>query len=92
LIHSLTDHLLNRGHLHIRSRRHLLRQIAHKLDDASNATRPAGLVTGSNAGSVVAVEVFVEQDVVLPIGVGLEFFRCSIDRAATVAIGQEGAG
>ena len=61
----LADHLLDRGHLHIRSRRHLWPQIAHKPDDASNATRPAGLVTSANARPVVAVEVFVKQDVVL---------------------------
>jgi hypothetical protein len=42
---------------------------------------PAGLVVGAEAGAGVGVEVFVEQQVVAPVGVGLEFFHAAECRA-----------
>ena len=55
-------------------------------------TRPAGLVAGSQTCSVVAVEVLEEQDVILPMGVGLEFLRTSAYRPSAGFILQEDAG
>ena len=47
---------------------HPAEQVHQPRDDP----RPAGLVTGAEAGAVVAVEVLVEQDVVTPVRVVLE--------------------
>ena len=56
------------------------------LNDPCNAARPSGLVAGANAGAVVAVEVFVEKDVVSPMRVGLEFLRAAKHRPAPRAV------
>ena len=42
------------------------------MHQVSNERRPAGLVAGADAGSVIAVEILVEQDEVAPMGVVLE--------------------
>jgi hypothetical protein len=47
-------------------------EIAADLDDAGDQPGPARLVAGAEPGAVVAVEVLVEQDLVLPLGIGLE--------------------
>ena len=44
------------------------------LDEFGNQSGPAGLMTRADPGAVVAVEVFVEQDQITPVWVGLEFF------------------
>ena len=46
---------------------------AEDLDQFRNKTGPAGLVAGSKARTVVSMEVLVEQQVVLPVRIGLEF-------------------
>ena len=43
--------------------------------------RPPRLVRRAEAGAVVAVEVFVEEDEVPPVRVGLELLRSAVDRA-----------
>src|SRR5689334_2926561 len=45
--------------------------------DPSDAAGPARLVAGADSGPVVAVEVFVEQKVVPPVGVSLELLRAA---------------
>ena len=47
---------------------------------------PAGLVAGADAGAVVAVEVFVERDQVVPVRVGLELLYSAVDRPASVLV------
>src|SRR5512135_181221 len=41
-------------------------------DQLSHQCGPAGLMAGPEPGAVVAVEVFVERDVIAPVWVGLE--------------------
>src|SRR5208283_3060042 len=41
------------------------------------------------AGAVIAVEVFVEQDVILPLGIGLEFLRATVHRPPAGFIPKE---
>src|SRR5207344_2522717 len=60
----------------------------HPRDEA----RPAGLVTRTESRAIVAMEVFVEQDVVAPMRVGLELFRPAEHRSPTLLIAQEDAG
>jgi len=45
---------------------------AEDLDELGNNSGPAGLVAGAQARAGVAVEVLVEENVVSPVGIGLE--------------------
>src|SRR5574341_87759 len=54
------------------------------LEELGHETRPAGLVAGADPGPVVAVEVLVEEDQVLPVGVGLELLCAPVDRPPAV--------
>src|SRR5690348_15952873 len=49
-------------------------------DQLRHETRPAGLVTGADARTVVAMEVLVEQDQIAPMRISLEFLLASVDR------------
>ena len=64
---------------------------AEQLHQARDEPRPAGLVAGAEARAVVAVEVFVEQDVVAPVRVVLELGDPAIDRPAPLVVAQEDA-
>src|SRR5467141_2376344 len=51
-----------------------------------NQTGPSGLVTRTYAGTVVAVEIFKEQDMVPPCRICLKLFRLAIDWSATIIV------
>ena len=51
-----------------------------QLDQFCDYAGPSGLVAGSQARAVIAVEVLVEQYVVFPQRIGLEFLRASEHR------------
>ena len=63
-------------------------QIHQPRDDAG----PSGLVTRTQAGAVVAVEVLVEQEVITPVRVLLKFAGRSIERTPPVIVPQKDAG
>src|SRR3974390_1458421 len=46
-------------------------------------------MTCAQPGAVIAVEVLVEQDVILPVGIFLEFFRASINGPPAIFIPQK---
>src|SRR5215813_14034478 len=69
---------------YIRGRR--LRQLADEVGDQSG---PAGLVGCATAAAIVAVEVFMEQDVVFEMRVGLKFFVAAENRTSPVGTAQE---
>src|SRR5437667_2735950 len=50
---------------------------------------PAGLMAGSVAASVIAVEIFMEEQELVPLRVTLEFFVGAKDRTAAFAVLQE---
>src|SRR5580765_1299576 len=52
---------------------------------------PAGLVAGSQPGAIVPVEVFVEQNVVLPVRIVLELLSSAVYRPSAVGIAEENA-
>lgn len=52
---------------------------AIQLEELGNKSGPAGLVTGTQPGAIVAVEAFKEVDVVVPERVALELFRGAVD-------------
>ena len=58
-------------------------------DEVGDQAGPSGLVGGAEAGAVVAVEVFVEGQQVVPGGVGLETLRVTEDRPAAVGVVEE---
>jgi hypothetical protein len=49
------------------------------MHEAGDDPGPAGLMAGTQAGPVVAVEVLVEQDEVAPVRVFLELLRAAIE-------------
>ena len=62
---------------------------AEELDQLRHQPGPAGLMAGAEPRAVVAVEVFVEQDVVAPVGIGLELLRAAVHRPPAVLVAQE---
>ena len=46
----------------------------------SRPSRSTGLVAGPDARAIVAMEVFVEQDVVPPMRIGLKFLGAAVNR------------
>src|SRR5262245_6638288 len=67
-------------------------ELAEDLDHGCDDPGPAGLMTGADTGAVVAVKVFVEQQVVAPARVCLEFLGAAIDRAAAGMVAEEDMG
>src|SRR5437879_467715 len=67
-------------------RAHLLPGLLQQLGDEA---RPSRLVTGTNAGAVVAVEVLVEEDEVAPVRIGGEALHAAVDRAPPIRVAQE---
>src|SRR6478609_2008426 len=63
--------------------------VAKELDQGRRQPGPSGLVTGADAGAVVAVEVLVEEDQVAPVRVGLELFAATIDRSLAFLVAEK---
>src|SRR6516225_1756497 len=63
-------------------------QVHDPRDDAG----PAGLMAGTDAGSIVAVEVLVEQYRIVPVRILLELPRSPVDRPSAFLVAQEDAG
>ena len=89
---------LRRFHLSTEGRALPVRQQGFRIEFAKNFDQQgddAGstrLVAGADAGTVVAVEILVEEDVILPIRIFLELFGSSVNRAPAVPIPQENTG
>src|SRR2546427_5511289 len=66
--------------------------LAALLQELGDEARPARLVACAHAGAIVAVEVFVEENQVAPVGVPLERFRPAEDRPAPVLAAQKDPG
>src|SRR6516225_4488110 len=47
-------------------------ETAKDFDQRRHEPGPSGLMTGADAGAIVAVKIFVEQQVIPPIGIALE--------------------
>jgi hypothetical protein len=59
------------------------------LNQFGDQSGPAGLVIGAESCPVVAMEVFVKQDVILPVRVTLELFRAAKNRTLPILISQK---
>ena len=64
-------------------------QNAKELDELGHKSSPAGLMTGSQSSTVIAVEVFEEKDVIPPMRIALKSVGASIDRTPSLFIWQE---
>src|SRR5277367_4567579 len=64
-------------------------ETAEKVNQLCNHAGPPGLVTRSQTCAVIAVEILVELDVILPLGIGLEFLYLSVNRSPARRIAQE---
>ncbi len=60
-----------------------------QLDQLGHVSGPAGLMAGPEPGAVVAVEVLVEEHVVAPVRIGLEFLRGAVDGAPSLPVAGE---
>src|SRR5271157_6229244 len=67
-------------------------QLAEDLDQAGDDTGPSRLVARTEAGAVVAMEVFVEQQMVAPMGIVLEFVGSPVHRTAAGFVAQKDSG
>ena len=67
-------------------------KVAEELDQLRDDTGPARLVAGSKARTIVALEIFVEQDVIFPLRIGLKFLRTSIHRPPARPVSQKDPG
>lgn len=65
---------------------------AKELDEFGNESCPTGLVTGAQPGTIVAMEVFVEADVVAPMRIVLELLRAAVDGSSAMRVAQENPG
>jgi hypothetical protein len=80
--------LLSRGRLAERSRRRACKDV----DQQSNDPGPSRLMAGAETGAVVTVKVFVEQQMIAPIGITLKFFGAPEHRPPAGLIAQEDPG
>ena len=46
-------------------------------------------MAGPQAGTIVAVKVFVEQDMVAPVRIALKLLRAAIDRSSSLLVATE---
>src|SRR5262245_44755 len=67
-------------------------QVAEEFDQLRDDTRPARLVAGAKARAIVTVEIFVEQDVILPLRIGLKFLCTAVHRPPARPIAQKDPG
>src|SRR5258705_9490572 len=65
---------------------------AKELDEFGHESCPTGLVTGAQPGTIVAMEVFIEVDVVAPVRIRLELFRSAVDWSLAMRVAQENPG
>src|SRR5262249_29591406 len=61
------------------------------IDEGRHQRRPSRLMRCAEPGAILAMKVFVEQNVLAPVGVFLELPRSPIDRAPAGCVGCENA-
>jgi hypothetical protein len=65
------------------------RQDGEELQDARDDARPTGLVARAQPRAIVAMKVFVEQNVVAPMRIRLKLLGAAVERPSTVRIALE---
>ena len=69
-----------------------VRLFAILLHELGEQAGPSRLVACADARAVVAVKIFVKENEVSPVGIGLESLRAAIERPPAVAGAQEDSG
>ena len=59
------------------------------LNQPRDQAGPPGLVTGAESRAVVAMEVFVEEDVIMPMRIRLKFLHAAVHGTAAVLVRQK---
>src|SRR5271167_424919 len=67
-------------------------ELAKNVDQAGDDPGPTRLMAGADPGAVVAMEVFVEQQIVPPIRIALEFLGASEHRPPAALVAQKDPG
>ena len=55
-------------------------RLAQPVDQHGHQAGPARLVAGAQSRTVVAVEIFVKEDVIAPVGITLEHLNAAVNR------------
>src|SRR3954447_24790169 len=63
--------------------------LLHQLGDNSS---PPGLMTGSKAGTGISMEVFMKENQVAPVRIGLELFEIAEHRPSTFCVSKKNVG
>jgi len=67
-------------------------EVAEVFDQTADQTRPPRLMTGPDTGTIIAVKIFVKQQVVTPTGVVLKFRGTAKHRPTTGVVAQKETG
>src|SRR3984893_15279155 len=67
-------------------------ELAEDLDQAGDDPGPTRLMAGADPGAVVAVEVFVKQQIVAPMGIALECLGAAEHRPPSALVAQKYPG
>src|SRR6516164_3332475 len=65
---------------------------AENFDECGNNPGPPRLMARTDAGAVVPMEIFIEQQIVSPVRIALKFFGTAENRPPAVCVAQENAG
>ena len=72
------------------ARQHLLgRERCEELYSSRDDARPTSLMTGADARAIIAMIIFVKEQIVAPVPVVLEFLCTTKDRAPAIAIAKK---
>src|SRR5690242_3428589 len=65
---------------------------SEKLNQLRHHSCPSGLMARAEPGAVIPMKVFVEQDIVAPVRVGLKLLSSTINRTSATLVAREDAG
>src|SRR5262245_59299280 len=61
----------------------------HQLEQLRHQAGPASLVAGPQPGAIVAMEIFIEQDMIAPVRVGLKCDGPAVDGPPPLVVSEE---
>src|SRR5579883_440725 len=67
-------------------------EAAEEMYERRGQATPTGLVARSDTGAVIAMEIFVKQRIIAPVGIVLECFRTAKNRPPAILVTSENAG
>src|SRR5271157_3948818 len=67
-------------------------EVAEQFYHLRHQAGPAGLMACSQTSAIISVEILVEQDVILPVRIGLKFLRSPVNRSTASLVAEEYSG